>query len=157
VKPPAYLGAMDRLNPLVVAVLHAPVLHWLASPGLATITLNGRHSGRRVRFPVGYHDQRDAVLILVSNAGDRRWWRNFREPWPAELHVRGRTRQLMGEVLEAGTDVYRERVGRAFSRASFIPRMFGVDFDRDSGLTSGQMLALGEHAAVVRFRDEDAR
>ncbi len=152
-KPPRYLAVMDRLNPLVVGMLHAPLLHWLASPGLMTITLNGRRSGRRARFPVGYHDQGDAILVLVSNAENRQWWRNFRTPWPAELQVRGRRRRAMGELLSPGSEEYRERVGRSFRRASFIPRMFEVDFDRERGLTAEQMRALGDYAAVVRFRD----
>ncbi|MCG8588245.1 MAG: nitroreductase/quinone reductase family protein [Proteobacteria bacterium] len=152
-KPPRYLAVMDRLNPLVVGLLHTPGLHHLASPGLMTVTLAGRKSGRRLRFPVGYHDQGDAVVVLVSNARNRRWWRNFRQPWPAELRLRGRTRRVLGEVLQPGSDEYRTRVGRSFRRAAFIPRMFDIDFDRRQGLTAEQMRALGDYAAVVRFQD----
>ena len=142
-----------QAGPLVVALLHAPLLHHLASPGLMTVTLQGRRSGRRIRFPVGYHDQRDAIVVLVSNARNRQWWRNFRDPWAAQLHLRGRTREVVGELLEPGSDEYRERVGRSFRRADFIPRMFEVDFDEERGLTAEQMRALGDYAAVVRFRD----
>ncbi len=152
-RPPAYLAVMDRLNPLVVGLLHAPLLHWLASPGLMTITLEGRRTGRRARFPVGYHDQGDAVVVLVSNASARQWWRNFRSPWPAELRLRGKRRPMTGEVLEPGSEEYRERVGRSFARAAFIPGLFEIDFDRERGLTAEQMKALGEYAAVVRFTE----
>jgi hypothetical protein len=155
-QPPGYLAALDRLNPLLVAMLHTPLLHWLASPGLMTITLKGRRTGRRVRFPVGYHDQGDAVLVLVANARNRQWWRNFREPWAATLHVRGRSREVIGQLLEPGSEEYRDRVGRSFRRAGFMPRIFDVDFDRERGLTAQQMRALGDYAAVVRFRDASA-
>ena len=152
-KPPRYLAVMDRMNALVVALLHTPGFHWLASPGLMTVTLSGRRSGRRICFPVGYHDQRDALLVLVSNASSRSWWRNFREPWPAELRLRGRMRAVIGEVLAPGSDEYRDRVGASFRRAAFIPRIFEIDFDRERGLSQEQMRRLGDYAAVVRFRD----
>ena len=152
-KPPRYLAVMDRLNPLIVGVLHTPGLHHLMSTGLMTISYEGRKSGRRIRFPVGYHDQRDAVVVLSSNAKARNWWRNFRTPWPAELRVRGATRSVEGLLLAPGSDEYRDRVGRSFRRADFIPRMFEIDFDRERGLTDDQMKQLGEYAAVVRFRE----
>ena len=154
-KPPRYLAVMDQLNPLLVTLLHTPLLHWLVSPGLMTITHHGRRSGRRFRFPVGYHDQSDAVLVLIANAYSRQWWRNFEEPRPAALQVRGRTRNVIGEVLESGSAEFRERVGRSFRRADFIPRMFGIDFDRERGLTGEQMRSLGEYMAVVCFREAD--
>lgn len=154
-KPPRYLAVMNRLNPLVVGLLHTPLLHWLASPGLMTITLDGRRTGRRARFPVGYHDQGDAIIVLVSNAKDRQWWRNFREGWPATLCIHGREREMTGQVLEPGSEEYRKRVGRSFCRADFIPRMFEIDFDCEQGLSDDQMRALGAYAAVVRF--EEAR
>ena len=43
------LAALDRMNPLVAGLLHAPGIHWLASPGLMTITFEGRRTRRRVR------------------------------------------------------------------------------------------------------------
>ena len=56
------LASIDHMNPALVRLLHMPILHWLASPGLMTISLRGRRSGKLFRFPVGYHDQTDAVV-----------------------------------------------------------------------------------------------
>ena len=151
------LAAIDHMNPALVRLLHTPVLHWLASPGLMTISLRGRRSGHCFRFPVGYHDQSDAVVVLVSEAKGRRWWRNFESPWPATLQIRGSSRNVIGEVLESGSQEYAKRVGMAFARAAFIPRIFGVNFDRVRGLSHEQMKALGETAAVVGFRAVDKR
>lgn len=145
------LGLMDRLNPLVVACLHAPGLHHLLSAGLATITSQGRRSGRRICFPVGYHDQGDAVLVMVSEAAHRSWWRNFREPWPATLRLRGQEREATGLVLSPDDAEYRRRVERSFARAAFIPRIFGIDFDAERGLSADQVEQLAATAAVVRF------
>jgi hypothetical protein len=151
------LAAIDYMNPALVRLLHTPVLHWLASPGLMTISLRGRRSGDSFRFPVGYHDQLDAVVVMVSEAKGRQWWRNFESPWRATLQIRGRSRNVIGEVLDSGSQEYARRVGMTFARATFIPRIFGVDFDRTRGLSQEQMKALGETAAVVRFRAVDKR
>jgi len=147
------ISAIDYLNPVVIRILHTPVVHWLASFGLATITLRGRRSGKRVQLPVGYHDQQGVIVVLVSDARGRQWWRNFESGWPATLRVRGLSREMIGEVLVPGSPEFSDRVGRFFSRAAFIPRIFGVPFDPAAGLTVGQGRHLGESAAVVRFRD----
>ena len=144
------------MNPVLVRLLHAPLLHWLASPGLATVSLRGRRSGKSFRFPVGYHDQGDAVIVLISDAKGRQWWRNFQSPWPATLQVRGRARGVIGDVLEPGSPEFARRVGGFFARAAFIPRMFGIEFDPTVGLSHEQMKTLGETAAVVRFRVSEA-
>ncbi len=151
------LASIDRLNPMIVGLLHTPVLHWVASVGLMTITLTGRRSGRTFRFPVGYHDQSDAVLVLVADAKGRQWWRNFESPWPASLEIRGHTREVMGEVLEAGTPEYSTRVGLSFARAAFIPAIFGIRFDRARGLTNDQIASLADTMSAVCFRMSDAR
>ena len=146
------LSSIDSMNPALVQLLHVPVLHWLASPGLATISLRGRRSGKFFRFPVGYHDQRDAVAVFVSDATGSQWWRDVQSPWPATLRVRGRSREMSGDVREPGSPEFASRVGGFFARAAFIPRMFGVEFGPAVGLSHEQMKALGERAAVVRFR-----
>ncbi len=151
------LAAIDYMNPTLVRLLHTPVLHWLASPGLMTIGLRGRRSGRFFRFPVGYHDQSDAVVVLVSDAKGRHWWRNFESPWPATLRIRGGARAMIGEVLDSGTHEFVNRVGAAFARAAFIPRIFGIEFDPARGLSHEQAKTFGKTAAVVRFHAVDSR
>ena len=146
------LSLIDALNPIVVRLLHTPALHWLASPGLATICLEGGRSGKSFRFPVGYHDQEDAVIVLVSDAANRQWWRNFQTPWPAILRVRGRSREMMGEVRQPGSPEFAHRVGTFFARASFIPRMFGGEFEPTFGLSPVQMKNFGETSIAVQFR-----
>ncbi len=150
------LSSIDSMNLALVRLLHIPVLHWLASAGLMTISLRGRRSGRSFRFPVGYHDQSDAVIVLVSDAKGRQWWRNFESPWPATLQIRGGARDMIGEVLDPGTAEFARRVGDFFARAAFLPRIFGVEFDPTRGLGQEQMKTLGDTAAAVRFRVVDS-
>jgi hypothetical protein len=59
---------------------------------------------------------------------------------------------MIGDVLEPGSPEFASRVGGFFARAAFLPRMFDVEFDPAVGLSHEQMEALGETAAVVRFR-----
>lgn len=141
---------MDRLNPLVVAVLRSPV-HWLASPGLMAVTITGRRTGRSYTIPVGYHDVGDAVVVLVSDGPGRSWWRNFRTSHPALLTLRGRSVPARGLALDPASDEFRQRAEQAFRRAGFIPKIFGVGFDAERGLTAEQQTRLGETAAIVRF------
>ena len=143
------LSLIDSVNPAVVQLLHTPVVHWLASTGLATITVEGRRSRKSFRFPVGYHDQNDAVVVLVSDASNRQWWRNFQTPWPAVLRLRGRSRTMIGDVLQPESPEFADRVGAFFARAAFIPRMFSVEFDPALGLSHHQMKTLSESSAVV--------
>jgi len=83
-----------RLNPVVVWILRSP-LHRLLSRGLMLLSYTGRRSGRRHAIPVGYQRSGAVITVLASRARRKRWWRNFREPAPVELLVRGRV--LRGE------------------------------------------------------------
>lgn len=141
---------MDRLNPLVVAILRSPV-HWLVSPGLMGVTIVGRRTGRTYTIPVGYHDVGDAVIVLVSDGPGRSWWRNFRTSHPAVLTIRGRAVRARGLALDPASEEFRVRAEQAFTRAAFIPRIFGVDFDPEQGLSAEQQAKLGSEAAIVRF------
>jgi hypothetical protein len=141
---------MDRLNPMVVAVLRSPV-HWLVSPGLMGVTITGRRTGRTYTIPVGYHDVGDAVVVLVSDGPGRSWWRNFLTSHPAVLTLRGRAVPARGLALDPASDEFRERAEQSFTRAAFIARIFGVDFDPERGLSAEQQAKLGAEAAIVRF------
>jgi deazaflavin-dependent oxidoreductase (nitroreductase family) len=154
VKPPRYLAAMDRLNPLVVAILRSP-LHGLLSPGLMAITITGRRTGRRYTIPVGYHRLHDAIVVLVSNAQNRSWWRNFREAGEVELRVRGRALRGTALVLRPDDPEFKRRAEQSFRRARFIPRLFEIDFDSGKGLSDDQVRQLGSYAAIVRITPEE--
>ena len=72
----------SRLNPLVVAILRTPLVHWLLSPGLMLLTVTGRRSRRRYTIPVGYQRDGSDLIVLVSEAPKKQWWRNCREAQP---------------------------------------------------------------------------
>lgn len=138
-----------RLNPLISAILRSR-LHWLLSRGLMLITVTGRKSGRRYTIPVGYHQTADAVIILVSEAPSKMWWRNYRHEGPIELRLRGTTLRGRAQLLCADTREFRQRAEASFQRSRLIPWIFGVTFDRRRGLSNAQVHALAQHAAIVR-------
>jgi len=141
---------MSRLNPMVVALLRSP-LHWIASPGLTVLSYTARKCGKRVTIPVGYQIDGDVVGVLVSEARRKRWWRNFREPGPVDLHLRGRARHGRGALVSPDDDYFRAAVEEVLRRVPAMDRVFKVDFDQRTGLTDEQLARLGVEIAVVRI------
>jgi hypothetical protein len=152
---PWYLSTLDRLNPLLVALLQSR-LHWPLSAGLMAITVTGRHSGRRYTIPVGYHDVGDAIVVMVSDAAHRQWWRNFHGGAPATLWLHGRAVPAHGVVVPPASAEFGARAEQAFRRASFIAGIFGIAFDPAGGLTDEQREALAAYARIVVFRPDAA-
>ena len=144
----------SRLNPLVAALLRSP-LHWLLSPGLALLSVTGRRSGRSFTFPVGYQREGRTVTIAVSEARDKTWWRNLREPAVVELRLRGRQRRGRGELLAPDSEAFRSAAEQTLRRVPGMGRVFKVDFDRRTGLTHAQLEQLGREIAIVRVVLDD--
>jgi len=138
-----------RIIPLMVAILHTPGLHWILSAGLMTITVTGRRSGRAYTIPVGYQRCEDDLVVLVSKARRKNWWRNYEEPRALELHLRGHARRGIGEVVATDSDAFGRHAERTFRRLPGIARQFGIDFDKRQGLTSDQLETLRREGAIV--------
>jgi len=138
------------LNPLVVALLRSP-LHGVASKGLMVLSWTGRRSGRRFSIPVGYQRDGDAVIVLISKPTEKRWWKNFREPWAAELLIRGRVREATGAVVEPGSEEFFERVETTLRRLPWMGGQLGIEYRRGVALTDEQRGVLRQRCWVVRF------
>jgi hypothetical protein len=72
----------SRAKPAISAILRPP-LHPLLSFGLMLISYEGRTTGQRYTFPVGYQRSGDTVTVLATRARRKDWWRNFRQPGSA--------------------------------------------------------------------------
>jgi deazaflavin-dependent oxidoreductase (nitroreductase family) len=142
-----------RFNPFFTAVLRSPV-HWLLSPGLMLVTVTGRRSGRRYTIPVGYHRLDDCIVVLVAEARSKQWWRNYRTPGDVELRLRGKTLRATARALAPGSAEFKQYAEESFRRARMVPAIFGIDFDRHSGLTAQQLAKLGAEAAIVKMTAE---
>jgi hypothetical protein len=148
----------SRLNPVVVAVLRTPLLHWLLSPGLMLIDVTGRRSGRRYTIPVGYQlDQLDreagTLITLVSEAAKKQWWRNYLEARPITGRMRGKELRGHAVVVAAESEEFSRRIEASLRRVPGMARVFGVTgYERQRGLTPGQHAYLSRQIAIVRIQ-----
>jgi deazaflavin-dependent oxidoreductase (nitroreductase family) len=141
---------LSRLNTVVAFVLRSP-FHFPLSQGLMLVTVTGRRSGRRYTIPVGYQQRDEGLLVLVSKARRKRWWRNYIDPGPVELRLRGRTLAGEARCVPRGSEGFREALDSTFRRYPSLGRQFGITYDRGTGLTPAQLERISEEAAVVKI------
>jgi hypothetical protein len=115
------------------------------------LTVTGRRSGRRYTIPVGYQRRGNCLLVLVSKARRKRWWRNYIDPGPVELRVRGRTVCGEARCVPCGGKEFREAFESTFQRQPGLGRQFGISYDRRAGLTGEQLKKIAEDGAVVKI------
>lgn len=138
----------SRLNPLVSFVLRTP-LHVLLSRSLLLLTVTGHRTGRRYSIPVGYQREGDRLVVMVSEAQSKQWWRNYREPRPVDLLLRGRERRGIAGAVPPESPEFRDHAARTLRRLPSMGRVFGINYDRRQGLTDPQVKELGEQIAIV--------
>jgi deazaflavin-dependent oxidoreductase (nitroreductase family) len=78
----------------------------------------GRRSGRRRATPVQYARFGDDLALVAARSSHKSWWRNFRDPAPVTITLRGRRQRAIAEVLRgdernAGLSAFRARYPRA--------------------------------------------
>ncbi len=115
------------------------------------VTVTGRNSGRRYTIPVGYQRESDTLTVMVSEARNKQWFRNYFEPARLELHLRGRPRTGSAEVVRPDSDEFRASAQATLQRLPKLARVFRVDFDKRVGLTEAQLVGLRQQIAVVRI------
>jgi hypothetical protein len=142
---------LSRCNPVVAAILRSPC-HFLLSPGLALLTVTGRRTGRRYAIPVGYRRDGDDVIVMVSEARKKRWWRNYYEPAPIEVRLRGSDLLGTAELVAPGSEEFRAHAEETLRRVPGMGRVFRVAYDRQTGLRPDQLDFLGEEIAIVKIR-----
>ena len=146
---------VSPMNRLVVSLLRSR-LHGVASRGLMVVSWSGRNSGRHFSIPVGYQQDGDIIMVLLSKPAEKNWWKNFRSPWPAELLIQGRSRTAMGQWVVPGSADFFEPVESTLQRLPWMGSQFGgFKFDRRIGLTDDQKRLVCEKAGVIRFELTD--
>lgn len=138
----------SRLNPLMRLILRSP-LHWAVSSGLALITVTGRRTGQRYTIPVGYQRDGDVIVIMVSQAARKQWWRNFREPGHVELLLQRKLRGGEATLVSHDDPSFRPRFENALRRVPGLGRAFGIHFHASEGLTDAQLEVLRANSAMV--------
>jgi deazaflavin-dependent oxidoreductase (nitroreductase family) len=104
-------------NPLLRVLLSSP-LHRPLSGSLLVLSYIGRRSGRRRATPVQYAPFGEDLALVAARASHKSWWRNFRDPAPVMITLRGRRDRAVAEVLrgeerDAGLSAFLTRYPRA--------------------------------------------
>lgn len=144
-------SAASRINPLVTAVLRSP-FHWLLSFGLMLVTVTGRRTGRRYTIPVGYQRHGDILTILVSEAPKKQWWRNFRDPAPVEVRVKGKSLSGIAELVAPTGPEFRAKAEETLRRLPWMGKVFGVEYTKGAALDDEQVATLAGNIAMVQIR-----
>jgi hypothetical protein len=120
------------------------------------VSWSGRRSGRHFSIPVGYQTDGDAVIVLLSKPREKSWWKNFRDPWPAELLIRRQQRAVIGQWVEPGNTEFFERIEETLRRLPWMGGQFGgIRYDPDRGLSGEERKILCEKTGVIRFESRD--
>ena len=142
-------------NPMVTAILRSR-LHMLLSGALCVVSWSGRTSGRRFSIPTGYQREGDDVVVMLTKPGEKRWWKNFRSPWPAELLLAGRERTAMGELVAPGSADFFALVEKTVRGTPWMAKQFGLEgYDATKGWTPALREQALRGAGAVRFELTD--
>ena len=123
-------------NPLLRVVLSSP-LHRPLSRTLLVLSYIGWRSGRRRATPVQYARFGDDLALVAARASHKSWWRNFRDPAPVTITLRGRRQRAVAEVLRgdernAALSAFRARYPRARLGDDFEVIRVRLEHARDS-------------------------
>ena len=146
---------VTQLNPAVAWLLRSP-FHPVLSGGLLLLGVTGHRTGRRYWIPVGYRRDGDGLTVLVSRPRRKQWWRNYREPAPVDVLLRGRLRHGSAHVVPPGSARFAAAFDETFRRLPRLGGQFGIRYDRRTGLTPCQVQTLATNGAVVAIELAEA-
>jgi hypothetical protein len=81
----------------------------------------GARSGRAVVLPVMYAQQGERLAVLVGGAQRKRWWRNFTQPAPIQVWLRGVARTGVAHLVGTGAPGRAEAAGVYGARFPDLP------------------------------------
>lgn len=122
------------LNPVMCVVLRSPLGRLIGS--LALLDFTGRHSGRRYRVPVGWHELGGAPFVLTP----ARWRVNFAGGADVLVHHRGRAQPMTG-TLDPDADGVAPVV-RDLLASGTPDRMIGMQISDGHQVTTADMRRL---------------
>ena len=105
---------------------------WLESPlgflsgRVVLIRYTGRVSGLPRQLPVGCELFENGFVIRVGRPENKRWWRNFREPWPLEMVRKGRYIRGSAVVVRGSTGMGQRLAAEYFAKHSGAARRAGL-------------------------------
>jgi hypothetical protein len=105
---------------------------------------------------VGYQQEAGRLTVMISEAPKKQWWRNYREPGPVEVRLRGRDRRGTARLVTPGSDELIDLAARTLHRVPGLGRAWGIRYDRRRGLTAEQTETLRRTIAAVHIDLDDA-
>jgi len=103
------------INGLLAAILRSR-FHGLASRENLLVSYRGRRTGLVHELPVRYAVTDRGYVVRVGRPEAKRWWRNFTEPWPLTVVVRGSSIAATGHVVKGESDEGIELAASFFAR-----------------------------------------
>ncbi|WP_212999843.1 hypothetical protein [Winogradskya consettensis] len=97
----------------MVPVLQSPISHVL--PRSVVLLRYVSTTGATITLPVQAAQDSERFVVLVGNAGRKRWWRHFRRAASAEVWLDGESHHVVGEVVDGtgeAASFYRRRFPR---------------------------------------------
>jgi hypothetical protein len=96
-------------------------LHGLLDPGICELRYRGRRTGRGVALPVIYARHGEGFVVVVGDAPDKQWWRNFTDPRPVEVRRGGQLRVGICRVVAPDDPAY-QPAWQAYIQRQHVPR-----------------------------------
>ncbi len=103
------------INGVLAGILRSR-FHGLASRSNLLISYRGRRTGLVHELPVRYAAAGPGYVVRIGRPEAKRWWRNFIEPWPLTVVVRGRSVAAIGRVVQGESDEGTELAAGYFAR-----------------------------------------
>lgn len=103
------------INRLLATILRSP-FHGLASRQNLLISYRGRRTGLVHELPVRFAAADRGYVVRIGRPEAKRWWRNFSEPWPLTVLVRGRSIAATGHAVGGESDEGTALAGAYFAR-----------------------------------------
>jgi hypothetical protein len=144
-----------RMNPAMRSILRSRC-HRLFSGRTVLLGITGRRTGRYYEISVGYSQPDDHTIdVLVSDASNRTWWRNFVDGGPIRVVHRGRPRSGRATAHRAPSLEFKTIADRAIPGivgSGGASRFFALDhFDPSAGLRDEDLHLLTGFAVAVEI------
>jgi len=120
----------------------------LMGEGLAVITVTGRKSGQPISTPINV--QREGEIFTAISSRDRTWWRNLRDGASAQLHVAGKTINVIGRAFESKEDV-KGKLTTFFTRHPVMAKYLNVNLDQDGSMNEADLEKVVNERVVIEL------
>jgi deazaflavin-dependent oxidoreductase (nitroreductase family) len=115
---------------------------------LLLITFTGRKSGKTYTTPVSY-SQEDDVVTIFTHAN---WWKNLRRDTPITLHLRGRARQGLPQVVAEDQAAVAAALSAHLRKAPFDARFYDVTMDEAGEPDAADVQKAVETVVMIRVQ-----